>query len=112
MVMESERGQRESCGIYVRPQRNAVDDSVAGVPPAFWARSIEQHLRSEAQPFLEFATPNQSLPLCAFHSDERHRRRHHPTRSVRNPWPTVLPGIEPNLPVCEAKFQADKPRSL
>jgi len=64
--MEPERSQRESCGINVRAQRNAIDDGVTSVPPALCARSIKEHLRSEAKPVLEFAASNQPLSLCTF----------------------------------------------
>jgi hypothetical protein len=70
--MESVRRQSERRGINVRAQGDTVHDPVARVPPAFRARAIKEHLRSEAHPFFEFAPPDQSLSLRAFQGDQRH----------------------------------------
>jgi hypothetical protein len=90
-------------GINVRAQRNAIDDGVARVPPSSWAHAIEEHLDSEAKPFLHFAAANQSLSLCAFQRNQGHRCRHHPTHGVRNPRPTVLRWIKRSNRICRSE---------
>src|SRR5471030_294778 len=59
------------------------------------ARITHAKLYAEGQPFLEFAAADQTLPLCSFQGDERHRRRHDPAHRVGNPRPTVLRWVEP-----------------
>ena len=66
----------------MRAQGSTVNDTIPRVPATLGASPVQQHLGSEPQSQVDFATPKQSFYCCPPQRDQRHRRRRNPTPSL------------------------------
>src|SRR5712664_2648068 len=88
-------------------QGDAINDSVAGIPPATRTRTIKQHLNPELDAGGSGLTTARARELID--GENRERGWHNPTVRVRHPWPTELVRIKADVSIGRAKFPFPQP---
>ena len=64
----------------MRRERHAQCDSVAGIPPAAWAHSVEQHACAEVDPLIELGGSVMTTLPSLLKGNECECCRDYPTR--------------------------------
>src|ERR1035441_3739716 len=94
----------------MRCHRHTKCDSIARIPSAARAHSIEQHVGPQLDSLCQFSRSVKAvLPRLSKRNDAE-GGRDHPARCSRNPAPAELGWIELNLVVDRAEFPTPQPR--
>src|SRR6266851_1559076 len=88
-------------------QGDAINDSVAGIPPATRTRTIKQHFNPESD------TRGSRIETAGtrdlIEGENRERGWYNPTVRVWHPWPTELVGVKEDVSIGRAKFPFTQP---
>src|SRR5207244_602445 len=110
--MLTKREKRDGRGINVGGVRDPECHSIARVPSATWAHSIEEHAGADLDTLAEFGTSAKTMFPSLLKCDECESGGDYPAHSFGYPVPAELGWVELHLIVDSAEFPSPKPICL